>query len=245
MSKAPATDDENRLVEGAWSIDELAQHVGLTSRTTRYYASLGLIPPPTGRRGRVAVYDDRHRVRLMMICTMQERGFSLAGIEQQLRRLPDDTPPEELQLRLVLVSSWAPPPIEVVDRVGLETRSGRTLSDEEIDMLELLGTLKRRDDGFQVFPTFKVGVGLLDARIPISAAEAAGSVIRDAMSDLVLRLSDIMRNEVVGPYRAHNLLDGDAKELEVMLTSLRQLTLEAVVANYQHATNRLSDSAWI
>jgi MerR family regulatory protein len=32
------------------TIDELAMAVGLTVRTTRYYASLGLIPPPE-RRG--------------------------------------------------------------------------------------------------------------------------------------------------------------------------------------------------
>jgi hypothetical protein len=37
-----------------WSIDELAARVGLTVRTTRYYASMGLIPPPSGRRGRIA-----------------------------------------------------------------------------------------------------------------------------------------------------------------------------------------------
>ncbi|HWU33423.1 MAG TPA: MerR family transcriptional regulator, partial [Marmoricola sp.] len=82
----------------AWTIDELAMRVGMTVRTTRYYASLGLLPPPE-RRGRLAYYDDRHRLRLEMIRTMQERGFSLAGIEQQLAQLSDDTPITDLEVR--------------------------------------------------------------------------------------------------------------------------------------------------
>jgi DNA-binding transcriptional MerR regulator len=37
------------------TVDELAAAAGLTVRTTRYYASLGLLPPPT-RQGRLAYY---------------------------------------------------------------------------------------------------------------------------------------------------------------------------------------------
>ena len=49
--------------EGLLTIDELAVAVGMTVRNTRYYASLGLMPPPI-KRGRVAYYDDVHRARL-------------------------------------------------------------------------------------------------------------------------------------------------------------------------------------
>ena len=45
------------------TIDELAVATGMTVRTTRYYASLGLLPPPT-RRGRLAYYSREHRARL-------------------------------------------------------------------------------------------------------------------------------------------------------------------------------------
>jgi DNA-binding transcriptional MerR regulator len=225
-----------------WTIDELAGRVGLTVRTTRYYASLGLIPPPSGRRGRIAIYDDRHRVRLELIRVMQERGFALSGIEQQLRRIPPDTPAGELELRLAMLSSWAPPPREIVTRDELAARAERDLTDEDVSMLERLGTIRREgEDRYEVMPTFAVGVGLLDLDIPPSAAQAAGEAISDAMDDLVERLRDIMRTEVLEPIRARRHPVTDAAELERMMTGLRQLTLDAVVGNFQQAANRLTE----
>lgn len=240
MSRTSAEDDAPPA--GTWTIDELSALVGLTTRTTRYYAGLGLLPPPTGRRGRIAVYDDRHRIRLQLIKTMQDRGFSLAGIEQQLRNVPDDTPADELELRLAIVTSWAPPPPEIVDRAELDARAGRTLSAADLDTLERLGTVRRTGERYLVMPTFMVGVGLLDIEIPTATAEAAGAAIREAMDDLVQRLSEIMRTEIIEPFRAHNHELTDAAELERMMTSLRRLTLDAVVANFQLAANRLTDA---
>ena len=126
--------------------------------------------------------------------------------------------PEELELRLAMVSSWAPPPPEVVDREALDVRAGRTLTGEEIGMLERLGTLRRREDGYEVMPTFQVGVGLLDLRIPMSTAEAAGNAIREAMNDLVQRLSVIMRTEIIEPFRAHSHTVTDAVETPAVNT---------------------------
>lgn len=233
-SHSPAAD--------GWTVDELAARVGLTVRTTRYYASLGLIPPPSGRRGRIAIYDDRHRVRLELIRVMQERGFALAGIEQQLRRIHPDTPADELELRLAMLSSWAPPPREIVTRAELDQRAERDLTEENISMLERLGTIRRDGaDGYELMPTFAVGVGLLDLKIPPSAAQAAGEAIREAMDDLVERLREIMRTEVIEPFRARTHPATDAAELERMMTGLRQLTLDAVVGNFQQAANRLTE----
>ncbi|MCZ4498726.1 MAG: MerR family regulatory protein [Marmoricola sp.] len=225
-----------------WSVDELAGLVGLTVRTTRYYASLGLIPPPSGRRGRISTYDDRHRIRLMMIRTMQDRGFSLTGIEQQLRRIRPETEPEELELRLALVSSWAPAPPEVLDRAELEERAERVLSDEDLGVLEQLGALRPVEHGYEIRPTFEVGVGLLDLKIPLHATAAAGTAIREAMDDLARRLNQIMRTEVIAPFREHNHELTDGADLEDMMSSLRRLTLDAVVANFQAAANKLTDT---
>jgi DNA-binding transcriptional MerR regulator len=71
------------LVEGGdapeYSIDELAQLVGLPSSTIRLYQNRGLIPPPR-RQGRAAFYGAGHVARIELIGRMQERGFSLAAI---------------------------------------------------------------------------------------------------------------------------------------------------------------------
>jgi DNA-binding transcriptional MerR regulator len=69
--------------ESAWTIDELAQRVGVPVRTIREYQTTGLLPPPT-RRGRVGVYGRSHEHRLALIQRLQARGYSLAGIRDLL-----------------------------------------------------------------------------------------------------------------------------------------------------------------
>ena len=57
-----------------FTIDELAARTGMTVRTVRFYATEGLLPAPQ-RRGRVAYYNARHRMRLDLIRTLQDHGI--------------------------------------------------------------------------------------------------------------------------------------------------------------------------
>ena len=66
-----------------FTIDELAARTGMTVRTVRFYATEGLLPPPE-RRGRLAFYGAQHRMRLDLIRTLQEHGYTLAAIEKVL-----------------------------------------------------------------------------------------------------------------------------------------------------------------
>jgi DNA-binding transcriptional MerR regulator len=75
MSAQPA--DETDLL----TVDELAAATGMTVRTTRYYAGLGLLPAPE-RRGRMAYYGPEHRARLELIRSLQDHGFTLAALER-------------------------------------------------------------------------------------------------------------------------------------------------------------------
>jgi len=63
-----------------WTIDELAADAGVPVRTIREYQRLELLPPPR-RVGRVGKYTTEHRSRLSIIARLQERGYSLAAIE--------------------------------------------------------------------------------------------------------------------------------------------------------------------
>ncbi|MGN6721083.1 MAG: MerR family transcriptional regulator [Marmoricola sp.] len=229
----------------AWTIDELAMRVGMTVRTTRYYASLGLLPAPE-RRGRIAYYDDRHRIRLEIIRTMQERGFSLAGIEQQLSQLRDDTSLADLEVRRSMLNSWAPSPTEVLDREGLHVRAGRVLTDPELDELRALGAVRAEGPGtYVVMPTFDVSVALLDLDVSPATIRAAADIIADSMSTMVRQLGGLMRTDVVEPFRKqHEGSDPDAVEhFESTLRSLRQLSLDAVIAQFQVALNNLATPA--
>lgn len=87
------------------TIDELSAVTGLSVRTTRYYASLGLIPPPE-RRGRVAVYGAGHRARLELLTALQGHGFTLQAIERFFAQIPADATPEDLAVQRTLIMSW-------------------------------------------------------------------------------------------------------------------------------------------
>jgi DNA-binding transcriptional MerR regulator len=102
------------------TIDELAAAVGLSVRTTRYYASLGLIPTPT-KRGRIAYYGDEHLGRLQLVIALQAHGFTLQAIERYIAKLPDDITVEDIAMQRSMIMSWTTEdPEEVNARIGRE-----------------------------------------------------------------------------------------------------------------------------
>ena len=66
------------------TVDELARRAGTTTRNVRAHQTRGLLPPPR-MVGRVGYYDEGHLARLNYIDRLQERGFSLAAIQELLR----------------------------------------------------------------------------------------------------------------------------------------------------------------
>ena len=218
------------------TIDELSSAVGLTVRTTRYYASLGMIPAPI-RQGRVAYYDDTHRARLELVRALQDHGFTLQAIEGFLASLPDDATVEDLALQRAMLTSWTPKPAERVSHRQLEKKAGRRLSDDDVRLLVRLGSLERTDEGYVAMPNLAVGVSLLDVDIPEASMTAAEASIRRHMESLVEELTEILRVQVLEPYRREEHAPEEAERLEKTMSQLRRLTLEAVVTGFQRAAN--------
>lgn len=221
--------------EEAYTVDELAAAVGLTVRTTRYYASLGLLPPPE-RRGRVAYYGALHRARLELVRALQDHGFTLQAIERFLASVPEDAGVEDLALQRAMLTSWSGGPSERLTRSELDVRAGRTLADDEVDLLERMGVVDRAGDRYLPLPSLAIGVELLDLGIPGVAAGAAAESIRGHMESLVDDLTRILRTDVLASYRTDHSPE-EAARLEQALPRLRQLTLEAIVAGFQRAAN--------
>lgn len=99
------TTAETAEAEQLRTIDELSEETGLSVRTTRYYATRGLIPPPV-RRGRIGYYGPEHRARLDLVRALQDHGFTLQAIEGYLSRLPADASPADLAVERTLITSW-------------------------------------------------------------------------------------------------------------------------------------------
>jgi DNA-binding transcriptional MerR regulator len=222
--------------DGLLTIDELSVAVGMTVRNTRYYASLGLMPPPI-KRGRVAYYDDVHRARLELVRALQQHGFTLQAIEGFVRTIPEDATVEQLALQRAMLTSWTPKPPEELTRRELEEKAGRRLSADDLRLLVVLGSIERKGRTYVALPHLEVGLGLLDLDVPEESLNAAGEAIRRHMEALVDELTDILRTSVLQPFREHGEDPEEAERLQRTLPQLRRLTLEAVVAGFQRAAN--------
>jgi DNA-binding transcriptional MerR regulator len=222
--------------EGLLTVDALAAAVGMTVRTTRYYASLGLIPAPV-RRGRIAYYDAVHRARLELVRALQEHGFTLQAIERVLAGVPLDAGVEDLQLQRAMLTSWTGRPPERLTQRELEAKAGRRLTDEHLRLLVSLGLLERAQEDWVVMPNLDVGLGLLDLDVPEAGIARADRAIRHHMEALADELTEILRDEILEPYRRQPHSPEDAARLERTVARLRQLTLEAVVTGFQRAAN--------
>ncbi len=69
-----------------FTIDDLAESVGIPIRTFRFYVSQGLLPGP-GARGKGATYSDEHLLRLRLIRRLVEQRVPLAEIRERLESL--------------------------------------------------------------------------------------------------------------------------------------------------------------
>lgn len=230
----PTTADDGEV----YTVDELAATTGMTVRTTRYYAGLGLLPPPS-RRGRMAYYSAQHRARLELIRALQEHGFTLAAIEKYLSRIPPDASVEDLAIQRSMLTSWTTGGHERLTRRQLEARIGRKVDDETIQLLVTMGAIREEDERYEVLPAFDVGVQSLDLGIPLDSLIAAGEAINRHMDELADELTAILKDRVLTPYHERPKSGAEKAQFEQTMERLRQLTLEAVVSGFQRAANQV------
>lgn len=233
--------------EELYTVDELAAATGMTVRTTRYYAGLGLLPPPS-RRGRMAYYTQAHRGRLELIRALQDHGFTLSAIEKYLSHVPVDATVEDLALQRAMLTSWGAGKRESITRRQIETRARRKLGDQEIEHLVNIYAIRQDGDRFEPLPSFDVALKLIELDIPVDSMEEAAEAINRHMDLLADELTHILRTRVLTPFRDQEHSEADKAAFEQTMSRLRQLTLEAVVAGFQRAANQvitrsLSDSS--
>ncbi len=85
----------NTMNKDAYTISELANEFGVTTRTIRFYEDQGLLSP--AREGRNRVYSKRDRVRLKLTLRGKRLGFSLGDV-RELFDLYDSARDETAQL---------------------------------------------------------------------------------------------------------------------------------------------------
>ncbi|EFQ84478.1 transcriptional regulator, MerR family [Aeromicrobium marinum DSM 15272] len=218
------------------SVEQLAARVGMTVRTVRFYAGRGLIPPPR-REGRNGYYGPDHLARLELVKELQAHGFTLSAIEGYLEQIAPGTSPEQIALHRTLLAPWMPELPETLTREALEVRAGRRLDDDALELLVALGVIEPTpaEDVFQVAPAhLAVGIGFLEADLPIEAALAARRIMTEHGTALAQELTGLFR-DMVWP---HLKSSGQPAELmTAMVERFKPLTIQALVTAYEQAVD--------
>ncbi|MCB9681066.1 MAG: MerR family transcriptional regulator [Alphaproteobacteria bacterium] len=210
----------------ALTIDELAAHTGVPSRTIRFYQSKGALQPPE-IRGRKAYYHDTHVERLQLIGALQDRGLRIRAIRDLVARIDKGelVLSEWLGLEQRLQAPWADdePRIYSDDELGEllgERRSGI------VGDLVRLGFLERRGRSY-----LAPSPVLLEQALALEAAGVDLSVTR-AANDLMARHVGRLADELVALY-VKNAGDGfgasgSAGELAHAFDGLRPVGLAMI-----------------
>ena len=86
--KANSQAGQHKQNQQLFSITELARELSISTRTIRFYESKGLISPD--RVGGNRVFQNRDRVRLLLILRGKRLGFSLKDISEYLALYDSD-----------------------------------------------------------------------------------------------------------------------------------------------------------
>lgn len=87
------------MAEQFYTVTQLAQSLGITARTVRFYDDKGLVTP--SRAGTTRVYTQRDRARLILILRGKRLGFALREIKEYLDLYDLDRTQKE-QLKMLL-----------------------------------------------------------------------------------------------------------------------------------------------
>jgi DNA-binding transcriptional MerR regulator len=79
----------NGTDEPQMQIGEVAERVGLSLRTVRYYEEVGVLSPPTRTSGGFRLYGDDHIAQLLTIKQMKPLDFSLEEMKELLAARAD------------------------------------------------------------------------------------------------------------------------------------------------------------
>ncbi|MCO4746010.1 MAG: MerR family transcriptional regulator [Proteobacteria bacterium] len=219
-----------------FSIDELAAHTGIPSRTIRFYQSKGALPKPE-RRGRKAFYTDLHVQRLELVGQLQDRGLRIKAIRDLMQRVDagELVIEEWLGLQDQLATSWGEEaPVlytaaQFTELLG-EGRPGR------VSDLVRMGLVERKGDSFLASsPNLLQTVLRMDsAGIELAVAEGAAALARKHLGKLASELTRHFLDHAGDGFAG----SASAAELETAFNAVRPLSQAAVRAVFASEMER-------
>ena len=235
------------------TVDELARRAGTTTRNVRAHQTRGLLPPPR-MVGRVGYYDQGHLARLNYIDRLQERGFSLAAIQELLRGWEQGRSlTEVLGFEEALTAPWSDEQPEHLTRGRLLELFPEIATDQglleraiEVGLLVPAVDADTADDaygddaahdednhhrGYTAPSPRLLGVGaqLVSWGIPLSAALDEHTLLAADMRRIARRMVRMFETEVWEPFVAAGLPADRLPAVTGALQEVRATTASAVL----------------
>ena len=226
--------------EATYTIDQLAAHTGVPSRTIRFYQSKGALPAPV-RRGRKAYYDARHVERLGLIARLQDRGLQIRAIRNLLDQL--DCGQASLEDWLGFEAELRTPWSEDVPQLMSEEELQERLAGRPPGLLAALvkaGLLEREANQYLArSPALLKMVLTLEANgIDVETAHAATGILARHLSKAASELS-LHFQEHIGERIREGALDNSGQ----LLSALKPVALDAAAVIFareiQHALEQM------
>lgn len=215
------------------TLDDLTSRVGMSVRNVRFYTTKGLVPPPI-RRGRSGYYTVDHVARLELVQELQSHGFTLSAIEKYVASIPAGASPEDIAMHRTMLAPWMPSMPTTMDRAELEHRTGRTLTDQDLDTLAALGVIGQADRGRYpvAVSQLSVGLGLLDLGFPVEAAHAAAEVYASHGRAIAEELHELFRTMIWPVYKESG---ASPERLREVVERIKPLSIAGLVSAYEAA----------
>ena len=226
--------------EATYTIDQLAAHTGVPSRTIRFYQSKGALPAPV-RRGRKAYYGATHVERLELIARLQDRGLQIRAIRNLLDQLDRGQASLEdwLGFEAELRTPWSEDVPELMSEEELQER----LVDRPPGLLAALvkaGLLEREANRYLVRSPalLKMCLTLEANGIDVETAHAATGILASHLSKAANELSLHFQEHMTDRIR-----DGGPDSSGEFLSALKPIALEAAAVVFaqeiQHALEQM------
>jgi DNA-binding transcriptional MerR regulator len=219
-------------------VDELARRAGTTSRNVRNYQTIGLLPPPRVV-GRVGWYDEGHLGRLRLIASLQEQGFSLAGIAELLRAWEQGRSlADVLGFERALTEPWSDEEPELMTAQQLlelfpDAARDLSLAARAVE----LGLIVPEGDAFRVpSPSLvRAGAELVAVGVPLAVTHDVVATLRQDMARIASRFVALFERYVWGPFVEAGMPAERLPEITDALRRLRPLAAVAVRATLAQA----------
>ncbi|MGL4307180.1 MAG: MerR family transcriptional regulator [Mycobacteriaceae bacterium] len=225
-----------------YRIDDLAREAGVSVRNVRVYQDRGLLPPPR-RQGRTGWYSESHLVRLNLISSMLDRGYTFATISELLIAAQYGLRVEDVLASGAKSGKWGQ--IRRVARITigeLRRRFGEDQTTKEnIERGTALGVLTKAGKEFTVTSPALIEAAeeLVRVGIPLEEILLQSEKVRGDLEDVAERFVGLITSRyLVAEGETLELAESEVSQIASLINKLRPLASETVHALFADAMER-------